>query len=189
MSMKNREKTVTRNEHEYFMGLALEQAQTNGANVPVGAVVVCNGEVIASAANGDPNLEPFAHAEILAMKQAGKVLGCGRLKDCTLYVTLEPCPMCAGAMLNARLKACCFGAYDSAYGCCGSVYHLPADPAFRHYVKCTGGVLQKECEEVLTNYFALRHRGKCGIIRAREENGAGGEETKVNVIKEMRTDE
>ena len=119
-----------------MMRLALSGALESGQDVPVGAVVVKDGQVIAAAHNmREAEKDPFAHAEMLAMRQACRVLGDRRLKGCTLYVTLEPCPMCAGAMVMAELDACVFGAYDPRQGCCGSVYDLPHDPAFFHRVR------------------------------------------------------
>ena len=139
---------------EKMMRLALEEAARSGADVPVGAVVVRDGQVIAAAHNereaGD---DPFAHAEMLAMRQACQRLGTRRLRDCTLYVTLEPCPMCAGALVMAEMGACVFGAYDPRQGCCGSVYDLPHDPAFFHRVPCTGGVMEQECADQLRDFF------------------------------------
>ncbi len=139
------------------MRQALEQAAQSGGDVPVGAVVVHQGRIIARAHN-ERELQdtPFAHAEMLAMERACRALGRRRLRDCTLYVTLEPCPMCAGAMVMAELDTCVFGAYDERQGCCGSVYDLPHDPAFYHRVQCLGGVLEKECAAQLRAFFSLR---------------------------------
>ena len=139
------------------MRQALEQAAQSGGDVPVGAVMVHQGRIIARAHN-ERELQdtPFAHAEMLAMERACRALGRRRLRDCTLYVTLEPCPMCAGAMVMAELDTCVFGAYDERQGCCGSVYDLPHDPAFYHRVQCLGGVLEKECAAQLRAFFSLR---------------------------------
>ena len=137
-----------------MMRLALEEAARSGGDVPVGAVAVCGGEVIAAAHNErEAAGDPFAHAEMLAMRRACEKLGRRRLRDCTLYVTLEPCPMCAGAMVMAEIDRCVFGAYDARQGCCGSVYDLPHDPAFFHRVACTGGVMEEECAEQLRTFF------------------------------------
>ena len=131
---------------EEMMRAALLEAAKSGADVPVGAVVALEGQVIAAAHNErEAGNDPFAHAEMLAMRRACEKLGSRRLRDCTLYVTLEPCPMCAGAMVMAELGECVFGAYDPRQGCCGSVYDLPHDPAFYHRVPCLGGVLEDEC--------------------------------------------
>lgn len=134
---------------------ALREALSAGGDVPVGAVVVQNGVIIARAHNEREALgDPFAHAEMLAMRRACQALGTRRLHGCTLYVTLEPCPMCAGAMVMAELSRCVFGAYDERQGCCGSVYDLPHDRAFFHRTQCAGGVLEKECGAALSAFFA-----------------------------------
>ena len=140
-------------DHEDYMRLALIEAVKDLNEVPVGAVVVRNGEIIAAAHNQRESGDPFAHAEILAMKTAAEKLGDRRLKDCVMYVTLEPCPMCAGAMVMAQLGKCVFGAYDERQGCCGSVYMLPEDPAFFHRTQCIGGVLEKDCAALLQSFF------------------------------------
>ena len=144
---------------EKMMRIALDEAERCGEDVPVGAVVVRDGEVIASAHNRrEADCDPFAHAELLAMRQACQKLGTRRLKGCTLYVTLEPCPMCAGAMVMAELGECVFGAYDPRQGCCGSVYDLPHDPAFYHRTQCEGGVLEEQCAGLLQRFFAQRRK-------------------------------
>ena len=140
-------------EREEYMRLALEEAVKDQNEVPVGAVIVKDGCVIASAHNERESGNPFAHAEMLAMERAARAIGDRRLSGCTLYVTLEPCPMCAGAMVMAQLEACVFGAFDERQGCCGSVYMLPQDPAFYHRTKVIGGVLEKECADVLKHFF------------------------------------
>ena len=143
--------------HEAFMRLALEEAAKSGSDVPVGAVMVYGGEVIARAHNErETGNYPFAHAEMLCMQRACEVLQTRRLSGCTLYVTLEPCPMCAGAMVMAQLDACVFGAYDEKQGCCGSVYDLPHDPAFYHRTQCMGGVMEEECAALLKAFFTKK---------------------------------
>ena len=146
-------------EAEKWMREALREAALSGDDVPVGAVVVQNGRVLARAHNEREEGGPFDHAEMLAMRRACEALGTRRLHGCTLYVTLEPCPMCAGALIMAELDACVFGAYDARQGCCGSVYDLPHDPAFFHRVPCAGGVLEEECARLLRAFFEKR-RGK-----------------------------
>ncbi len=141
---------------EAFMREALLEAEKGEDEVPVGAVVVCKGEIIARAHNEREENRPFAHAEMLAMERACQALGTRRLHGCTLYVTLEPCPMCAGALMMAEADACVFGAYDPRQGCCGSVYALPEDPAFFHRVPCAGGVLEQPCREALNAFFQKR---------------------------------
>lgn len=140
-------------EYEKYMQLALEEAKKDKNEVPVGAIIIKDGCIIAAAHNERENGDPFAHAEMLAMRKAAQILGDRRLSGCTMYVTLEPCPMCAGAMVMAQLDKCVFGAYDERQGCCGSVYMLPEDPAFFHRTQCIGGVLEKECAEVLQSFF------------------------------------
>ena len=140
---------------EDYMRLALEEARRDEQEVPVGAVIVRDGEVIARAHNAretEPP-DPLGHAEVLALRKAAQALGTRRLRDCVLYVTLEPCPMCAGAMIQAGLSACYFAAYDPEQGCCGSVYDLPQDPAFTHRVQTAGGYLKEEAEAQLKAFF------------------------------------
>lgn len=134
---------------------ALNIAVKDAREVPVGAVVVKDGVIIAAAHNQreDESVDPFAHAEILAMRRAAKVLNTRRLTGCTLYVTLEPCPMCAGAMVMAGLDRCVFGAYDQKMGCCGSLYNLAFERGFSHKVACFGGVLEEACGALLTDFF------------------------------------
>ena len=144
---------------EKMMRLALAEAQKSGADVPVGAVLCRDGQVIAAAHNQrEAGGGPFAHAEMLAMQQAFEKLGERRLRGCTLYVTLEPCPMCAGALVMAEVDECVFGAYDPRQGCCGSVYDLPQDPAFFHRVRCTGGILEQECARQLQLFFQNKRK-------------------------------
>lgn len=137
---------------ERMMRLALEEADRalEQGEVPVGAVIVREGEVIARAHNTrEQDKNPVGHAEINAIRQAAQALGDWRLTGCTLYVTLEPCGMCAGAIGQARLGRVVFGAYDAPAGCCGSVYRLTEDPAFPWFVPADGGVLEQECAERL----------------------------------------
>ena len=138
---------------EAFMEEALREAEKDENEVPVGAVVVYGGKVIARAHNEREAGHPFAHAEMLAMERACRALNTRRLHGCTLYVTLEPCPMCAGALMMAEIDACVFGAYDPRQGCCGSVYTLPQDPAFPRRVSCAGGVKENECRRLLRRFF------------------------------------
>lgn len=141
---------------ETFMLLALEEARLALAEgeTPVGCVIVRDGRIIARGHNRRHNdHDPTAHAEILAIRRAASVLGDWRLSGCTLYVTLEPCPMCAGAILMARLSRLVFGASDPAQGCAGSVYRIPEDPAFSHFCPIDGGVLQEECAALISDFF------------------------------------
>ena len=141
-------------ERERFMRLALEEARTAYAEneVPIGAVLVSNGKVLASNHNRcEQRHDPTAHAELLCMQEA--VVQCGgRLTDCTLYVTMEPCAMCIGAAVNAKLPRLVFGAFDDRAGCCGSVMDL-SDHCFLWSVEVWGGVLEAECAGLLTDFF------------------------------------
>jgi len=148
--------------HEELMREALKEAQKafDEGEIPVGAVMVHGGEIIARAHNlREQTGDPTAHAEVLAIREAAKAMGGRRLSACTLYVTLEPCPMCAGAMVMACLNQCYFGARDERQGCCESVYALPADPAFYHRVPCIGGLLEEESSRLLKDFFLARRKG------------------------------
>ena len=132
------------------------EAQMAG-EVPVGAVVVCKEKIIARARNErETSGDPTAHAEVLALRRAAEVLGTRRLEGCTLYVTLEPCPMCAGAIVMAGIDAVFFGAYDPRCGCAGSLYDLPEDASFGRVIPCSGGSLEAECRLALNAFFDLR---------------------------------
>ena len=153
---------MTREEHEALMGLALALAREAEAagEVPVGAVVAQESRVIARAYNRrEADGDPTAHAEILALREAARVLGRRRLRDCTLYVTLEPCPMCAGAMVMAELGQCYFGARDERQGCAESLYALTMEPSFYHRLPCVGGLLAGEAEALMRRFFAERRAG------------------------------
>jgi len=128
--------------------------------VPVGAVVVADGKVIARAHNLRESLvDPTAHAEILALKKAGKKLGGWRLNMATLYTTLEPCPMCAGAVVHSRIKELVYGAYDPKAGACGSIMNVVSSGHLNHRVKVISGVMKAECSEILRKFFKkLRKR-------------------------------
>ncbi len=141
---------------ETFMREALEEAKKafDLEEVPIGAVVVCDGRVIARGHNLREHLkDPTAHAEILAMRKAAEYLGGWRLHRCELYVTIEPCPMCAGAMVQARLKSVVFGAKDERAGCCGSVYNILQEPKFNHRVEIVSDVLAEECRQLMSEFF------------------------------------
>ena len=134
---------------EEMMRAALSEAAAalQAGEIAVGCVIARGGEIIARAHN-DRGSDPTGHAEILA-------IGDWRLADCTLYVTLEPCPMCAGAIVMARVGRLVFGAYDPQYGCAGSVYRIPEDPAFPHFCRSDGGLLREECAALLRKSFEL----------------------------------
>jgi tRNA(adenine34) deaminase len=141
------------------MRVALGEAADAPAHgdVPVGAVVVVGGEVVASRHNERERLgDPMAHAEILALRDAAAALGTWRLASATMVVTLEPCPMCAGALVAARMGRLVFGAADPKAGACGSLYQLCADPRLNHELAVTGGVLAAEAGALLTEFFAAR---------------------------------
>lgn len=149
--------------HEELMREALSEARLafEEGEIPVGAVIALEGEIIARAHNlREQTGDPTAHAEVLAIRAAAQALGGRRLKQCTLYVTLEPCPMCAGAMVMACLNKCYFGARDERQGCCESVYALAADPAFYHRVPCIGGLLEEESSNLLKEFFLARRKGE-----------------------------
>lgn len=138
------------------MALALAEARKALAEgeTPVGAVLCCGDEILWADHNRREQLkDPTAHAELLCLRQGAARLGDWRLQNCTLYVTLEPCPMCAGAMVMSRLGHCVYGAYDPEKGCCGSVYDLPADPALHSGTVWTAGVRREECQSLLTDFF------------------------------------
>jgi tRNA(adenine34) deaminase len=142
-----------------FMARALELAGTAEAagEVPVGAVVVKDGEIIAEGWNRPiGTCDPTAHAEIIALRAAGVALNTYRLTDTTLYVTLEPCPMCAGAMVHARVRRLVFGATDPRAGGAGTVFNIVQHPALNHRLESTGGVLAAECSTLLRDFFVAR---------------------------------
>ena len=151
---------------EKFMREALAEARAATAvgEVPIGAVVVCAGEIVARAHNRrELDQDPSAHAEFAALCAAAQTLGRWRLSDCTVYVTLEPCCMCAGLMVNARVGRCVYGAADAKAGALGSLYDLNADSRLNHRFNVTAGVLADECRAVLSSYFAgLRGADGCG---------------------------
>jgi tRNA(adenine34) deaminase len=143
------------------MRAALQEARAADEEdeVPVGAVIVHEGRIIASARNQRETLnDPTAHAEILALTQASEALGSWRLLDCTLYVTLEPCPMCAGAIVQARIPRVVYGATDPKAGACHTLFTITSDPRLNHQCQVVGGVLAEECREALRRFFA-RQRG------------------------------
>lgn len=149
---------------EYFMDLAIKEAKKAEAieEVPIGAVVVLDGEVIASGYNlRETEQSAIAHAELLAIDQACKALGTWRLENAVLYVTLEPCPMCAGAIIMSRVKRVVYGAKDPKGGCAGTFMNLLQDERFNHQSEVISGVLEDECGQLLTNFFSrLRERRK-----------------------------
>ncbi len=145
---------------EVYMRMALEEAAAAGSlgEVPIGAVVVCDGAVLASGYNRrEIDTDPTAHAELLAIREASRRLGRWRLSDCTVYVTLEPCPMCAGLMHQARVSRCVYAAADPKAGALGTLYDLHDDVRLNHRFDVTAGVLADESAEMLRSFFrALR---------------------------------
>ena len=149
-----------------YMRLALIEAQKSYecTEVPVGAVIVKDGEIIAAAYNlRETEGMATAHAELLAIEKACRRLGGWRLSGCTLYVTLEPCPMCAGAIVNSRIDRVVYGAADSVAGCLGSVINFNSYP-FNHAVDISGGVLEEECSELLKKFFENKRQEKRNTI-------------------------
>ncbi|TCV86704.1 tRNA adenosine(34) deaminase TadA [Sulfurirhabdus autotrophica] len=146
---------------EFFMHQALELANQAWkiGEVPVGAVVVKDGEVIGRGFNAPiSSHDPSAHAEIQALRDAANHLGNYRLADCSLYVTIEPCAMCAGAIMHARIARVVYGASDLKTGVCGSVINLFAEKKLNHHATVVSGVLSQECGETLSKFFAERRR-------------------------------
>lgn len=141
-----------------FMQIAINIAQQSGTEVPVGALLIKNGEIISSACNErEKTNDVSAHAEIIAIRSASEKLNNWRLNDCELYVTLEPCPMCAWAILQSRIKAVYFGSYDRQYGAFGSVLDLrkQADSSLKVY----GGILEEECDNIIDVFWFNRRNG------------------------------
>ena len=161
-------------EDERWMRLALDEARlaADGGEVPIGAVVVCDGSVIARAHNRrEIDLDPSAHAEFRAMVDAARELGRWRLTGCTVYVTLEPCLMCAGLMVNARVDRCVFGAADPKGGALGTLYDVSHDKRLNHEFEVTAGVLDDEAADQLRRFFRERRRA---ARRGRGEAGQAG---------------
>jgi tRNA(adenine34) deaminase len=143
----------------HFMGMALQLAEEAGASgeVPVGALVVSGGEVIASGCNAPiAAVDPTAHAEIQAIRAAASSIQNYRLTDATLYVTLEPCAMCAGAMVHARVNRLVYGCADPRGGAAGTVFNVVDEPLLNHRIAVTSGVLEAECRELLQAFFRAR---------------------------------
>lgn len=145
-------------EKENYMKQALKEAKKafDKQEVPIGAIIVKDGKIIARAHNlKEIKKDTVEHAEIRAIKKASKKIGAWRLTDCEMYTTLEPCPMCAGAIIQARIKKVYIGARDEKTGACGSVLNLLADYKFNHKVEVEYEVLEKECQDILKDFFKL----------------------------------
>ena len=141
--------------------MALAQQAAERGEVPVGAVVVKDGQIIGRGSNAPIGMhDPSAHAEILAMRDAAKNIGNYRLVDCSLYVTLEPCAMCAGAIQHARIGKLIFGAKDPKTGACGSVINLMAEDKLNHHTDINAGILESECGQLLSDFFKQRRLEK-----------------------------
>ncbi|RDW16821.1 tRNA adenosine(34) deaminase TadA [Oceanobacillus chungangensis] len=149
---------------EKFMMAAIEEARKAQEidEVPIGAVIVYQDEIIASGYNiRETSQTTLSHAELIAIQEANQKIGSWRLEDCTLYVTLEPCPMCAGAIVQSRIKRVVFGAPDPKAGCAGTLMNLLDESRFNHQVELASGILVEECAMLLTNFFReLRKRKK-----------------------------
>jgi tRNA(adenine34) deaminase len=144
---------------EYFMRLALREAEraTAHGDVPIGAVIVRDGEVVAATHNErELRQDPTAHAEIIALREAARLAGTWRILDAALYVTLEPCTMCAGAIVLARIARVVYGARDAKAGACGSVLNVLAEPRLNHRPELAAGLMAQESSELLSGFFASR---------------------------------
>ena len=141
--------------------IELARSAAGAQEVPVGAVVYRGDEIIAEAANNrEATGDPTGHAELVALREAGRRLGSWRLDGCSMAVTLEPCPMCAGALVNARLGRLIFGAYDPKAGACCTLFDIPADHRLNHRVEMIGGVEEDRCAELLRSFFRRRRAEK-----------------------------
>lgn len=164
----------------YFMGLALEQAKLAAQHdeVPIGAVVVYEGKVISTGYNRrEIDNDPAGHAEFIALKKSSEYLGVWRLSGCTVYVTLEPCLMCAGLMYQARIDRCVYGAADPKAGALGSLYSINADERLNHVFEVVSGIRSEECAELLKTFFReKRQRNKERKKRSQESLDARHED-------------
>lgn len=154
-------------EDERFMKMALQEAKRAAKvnEVPVGAVIVKDGEVIAKGRNRrEKTQNAIAHAEIVAIQRACKKLGTWRLEGCTMYVTLEPCPMCAGSLILSRIDRLVFGAYDPKGGSIVSCVRLYEQKGYNHYPEYTGGIMEEECGQILTQYFKEKRKKKTASV-------------------------
>ncbi len=148
--------TTIKNDHVKWMKAAFREAEKafEQDEVPIGAVVVQNGQIIGRGYNQCESLiDPTAHAEIIAITSAANTIKNWRLIDCQLYVTKEPCPMCAGALVNARINMVIFGMYDEKEGCCGSLYQLCRDNRFKHQLTVKGGIMEDACTLIIQEFF------------------------------------
>lgn len=147
------------NPHTIWMKQALLEAQKAYRidEIPVGAIVVSNGKIIGKGYNQREQLnDPTAHAEIIALSAASNTINDWRLNNCTIYVTKEPCAMCAGAIINSRIKMVVFGCYDKEMGCCGSLYQFCGDSHLKNSTAVRGGILEKECLSIIHDFFQIQ---------------------------------
>ncbi len=153
-------KNITKNDED-FMRLAIAQAEIaeDNGDVPIGAVIIYESQIIGKAYNQREQLkDPTAHAEIIALTQAAAFLQSWRLDGCTMYVTLEPCPMCAGALVMARVDRLVYGCDDPKAGACKSLYNIVQDERLNHRLEVTSGILEDQCREQLQEFFARRRQ-------------------------------
>ncbi|GGD96808.1 tRNA adenosine(34) deaminase TadA [Paenibacillus nasutitermitis] len=154
--------TYFQDKDRQWMNAAIEEAlkAERLGEVPIGAVIVRGNEIVGKGHNlRETSMDPTAHAEIIAIREASHALGAWRLLDCSLYVTLEPCPMCAGALVQSRIKKVVYGTADPKAGCAGTLMNLLQDPRFNHETELVSGLLQEECAALLTQFFR-RLRGR-----------------------------
>lgn len=159
-------------EHEYWMEQALREAEraVSRDEVPVGAIIVRDGNIVGKGFNQTEMLQdPTAHAEMIAITAAATSLSSRRLENCTMYVTLEPCPMCAGAIVLARIPVLVFGAYDPKAGACSSLYTITNDTRLNHRVHTVGGILEQRCGDLLKVYFGGK-RASAGASAAQRSD-------------------
>lgn len=161
-------------QHVTFMKEAIKEAKKAESigEVPIGAIIVKDGEIIGRGYNlRETNQLSNAHAEMIAIVQANEFVGSWRLEDCTLYVTLEPCPMCAGAIVQSRIPTVVFGATDPKGGCCGTIYNLLDEEKFNHRCEVISGVLEEECGQILSDFFKnLRQKKKQQRVDKKNSN-------------------
>ncbi|MGA9799113.1 MAG: tRNA adenosine(34) deaminase TadA [Terriglobales bacterium] len=160
-------KTSEARSDELFMEEALRAAQRafEAGEVPVGAIVVCDGKIIGQGSNRNlRDSDPTAHAEIIALREAGAAIGNHRLEGCELFATIEPCAMCAGALVHARLKRLIYGADDPKAGAVGSVMQVLNHPGLNHRMEVRGGVLAGRCAELLQVFFRVRRKEKSSVV-------------------------
>lgn len=176
--------------HEYWMRAALRQAEKARSNdeTPVGAILICQGRIVGRGRNQRENRQDVTlHAEMIAIRQASRHFGSWRLEDCTLYVTLEPCVMCAGAIVQARVSQVVFGALDPKAGACGSITNIFALP-LNHQVSLIGGVLAEECSALLKSYFRERRQRDRAAGSKSARRAAAIRENKARGIRPARPD-